>query len=80
MKNWIEKDIYIINDVLDQNKQIMRYDNCQDTYHVDTTFIECYGIISAIPWQLKHLIKTCHNLRYTDNMFIHQLQIDPKPC
>ena len=50
------------------------------THHVDTTFIECYGIISAIPWQLKHLIKTCPNLRYTDNMFIHLWQIDPKPC
>jgi hypothetical protein len=41
--------MYIKNDVLDQNKQIMSYENWQDTYRVDTTFIECYGIISTIP-------------------------------
>ena len=31
LKNWIEKDIYIINDLLDQNKQIMSYEIFQDT-------------------------------------------------
>ena len=40
LKNWIERDIYIINDLLDQNKQIMSYEIFQDTYHVDTTFVE----------------------------------------
>ena len=40
LKNWIEKDIYIINDLLDKNKQIMSYEIFQDTYHVDTTFVE----------------------------------------
>ena len=80
MKNWIENDIYIINDLLDQNKQIMSYEIFQDTYHVDTTFVEFYGIISAIPRHWKHLINTCHNLIYKENKFIHQLQIDPKPC
>jgi hypothetical protein len=39
LKNWIEKDIYIINDLLDQNKQIMSNEIFQDTYHVDTTFV-----------------------------------------
>ena len=80
LKNWIEKDIYIINDFLDQNKQIMSYEIFQDTYHVDTTFVELYGIISAIPRHWRHLINTCHNLIYKENKFIHQLQIDPKPC
>ena len=80
MKNWIEKDIYIINDLLDQNKQIMSYEIVQDIYHVDTTFVEFYGIISVIPRHWKHLINTCHNLIYEENNFIHQLQIDPKPC
>jgi hypothetical protein len=40
LKNWIERDIYIIDDLLDQNKQIMSYEIFQDTYHVDTTFVE----------------------------------------
>ena len=80
MKNCIEKNIYIRNDLLDQNKQIMTYGIFQDKYHVDTTFVEFYGIISAIPRHGKHLINTCHNLIYKDNRFIHQLQIDPKPC
>jgi hypothetical protein len=80
LKNWIEKDIYIINDLLDQNKQIMSYEIFRDTYHVDTTFVEFYGIISAIPRHWKHLINTCHNLIYKENKFLHQLQIDPKPC
>jgi hypothetical protein len=78
LKNWIENDIYIINDLLDQNKQIMSYEIFQDTYHVDTTFVEFYGIISAIPRHWRHLINTCHNLIYKKNMCIHQLQIDPK--
>jgi hypothetical protein len=52
----------------------------QDTYHVDTTFVEFYGIISVIPRHWKHLINTCHNLIYKENKFIHQLQIDSKPC
>ena len=26
------------------------------------------------------MINTCHNLIYKENKFIHQLQIDPKPC
>jgi hypothetical protein len=43
LKNWIEKDIYIINNLLEQNKQIMSYAIFQDTYHVDTTFVEFYG-------------------------------------
>jgi hypothetical protein len=30
-------------------------------YHVDTTFVEFYGIISAIPRYWKHLINICHN-------------------
>ena len=77
MKNWIEKDIYTINDLLDQNKQILNYAIFQDTYHVDTTFVELYG---GIPRHWKHLINTCHNLTYKENKFIHQLQIDPKPC
>jgi hypothetical protein len=55
LKKWIEKDIYIINDLLDQNKQIMSYEIFQDTYHVDTTFVEFYGIISVIPRHWKHL-------------------------
>ena len=62
LKNWIENDIYIINDLLDQNKQIMSYEIFQDTYHVDTTFVEFYGIISAIPRLWRHLINTCHNV------------------
>jgi len=36
LKNWIENDIYIINDLLDQNKQIMSYEVFQDTYHVSS--------------------------------------------
>jgi hypothetical protein len=39
LRNWIKNDIYIINDLLDQNKQIMSYEIFQDTYHVDTTFV-----------------------------------------
>ena len=78
LKNWIEKDIYIINDLLDQNKQIMSNEIFKDTYHVDTTFIEFYGIISVIPRHWKH--NTCHNLIYKENKFIHQSQIDPKSC
>ena len=51
------------------------------THQVDTTFVvEFCGIISAIPRHWKHLINTCHNLIYKENKFIHQLQIDPKPC
>ena len=80
LKNWIERNIYIINDLLDQNKQIMSYDIFQDTYHVDTAFVEFYGIISAITRHWKHLINTCHNLIFKENKLIHQLQIDPKPC
>jgi hypothetical protein len=58
----------------------MSYEIFQDTYHVDTTFVEFYGIISAIPRHWKHLINSCHNLIYKENKIIHQLQIDPKPC
>ena len=57
---------------------MMNYEIFQDTYHVDTTFVEFYGIISAIPRHWRHLINTCHNLIYKENRFIHQLQIDPK--
>jgi hypothetical protein len=55
----------------------MNYAIFQDTYHIDTTFVEFYGIISAIPRHWRHLINTCHNLIYKENRFIHQLQIDP---
>ena len=71
LKNWIENDIYTIDDVLYQNKQIMNYAFFQDTYHVATTFVEFYGIISAIPRHWRHLINTCHNLIYKENRFIH---------
>jgi hypothetical protein len=80
LKNWIENDIYNINDLLEQNQQIMSYEIFQDSYHVDTTFVEFYGIISAIPRHWRHLINTCHNSNYKDNRFINQLQNDPKPC
>ena len=51
------------------------------THQVDTTFVVKFcGIISAIPRHWKHLINTCHNLIYKENKFLHQLQIDPKPC
>ena len=36
----------------------------QDSYHIDTTFVEFYGIISAMPRHWRHLINTCHNLIY----------------
>jgi hypothetical protein len=42
----------------------MSYEFFQDTYHVDTTFVEFYGIISAIPRQWRHLINT---LLFFDN-------------
>jgi hypothetical protein len=58
----------------------MSYDIFQDTNYAETTFVEFYGIISAIPRLWKHLINTCHNLIYKENNFIHQLQIDSKPC
>jgi len=58
----------------------MNYEIFQETYHVDTTFVEFYGIIRAIPRYWRHLINTCHNLIYQENRFIHQLQIDRKPC
>ena len=48
----------------------------QNSYHIDTTFVEFCGIISAIPRHWKHLT----NLIYKENKFIHQLQIYPKPC
>jgi len=83
LKNWIEKDIYIIkNDLLDQNKQIMSFENFQDTYHVDTTFIEFYGIVSVMPRHWKHLINTCHNLKHKGNKLLHEIhvKIDPTPC
>ena len=31
LKNWIENDIYIINDLLDKNKQMMSYEMFQDS-------------------------------------------------
>ena len=80
MKNWIENDINNINDLLEQNQQIMSYEIFQDTYHVDTKFVEFYGIISAIPRHWRHLINTCHNSIYKENRCINQLQNDPKPC
>jgi hypothetical protein len=79
LKNWIENDIYIINDLPDQNKQIMSYEIFR-THIMMTTFVEFFGIISAIPRHWRHLINTCHNLIYKENRFIHQLQIDLKPC
>jgi hypothetical protein len=80
LKNWIENDINNINDLLEQNQQIMSYEIFQDTYHVDTKFVEFYGIISAIPRHWRHLINTCHNSIYKENRCINQLQNDPKPC
>jgi len=70
LKNWIEKDIYITNDLLDHNKQIMSYGIFKGTYHVDTTFVEFYGIIRAIPRHCKHLIMICHNLIYKEQNII----------
>ena len=70
----IENDIYIINDLLDQNKQTMSFEIIQDTYHVETTFIKFCSVVSVIPRHRKHLISTCHSLRYKGN----KLQIDSK--
>ena len=58
----------------------MSYEIFQGTYHVDTTFVEFCGIISATPRLWKHLINIFHNLISNEKNFIRQLQIDPKPC
>jgi len=34
--------------LLDQNKQIMSYEIFRDTYHVDTTFVEFYGMTKTL--------------------------------
>jgi hypothetical protein len=41
LKNWIENDIYIINDLLNQNKQIMSYEIFQG-FRARTLWISLY--------------------------------------
>ena len=66
LKNWIENDIYIINDLFDQN--------CSG-------HISCCHHIRRVVWYYTCNTKTLealdHNLLYKENRFIHQLQIDP---
>ena len=71
---FLEIQIYILNFFINIKKKQL---NCVDcvkffrTHHIDTTFVEFYGIISAIPRHWRHLINTCHNLIYKENRFIH---------
>jgi hypothetical protein len=55
-KEWYRKGIKIIDDLLDENKQFLTFQQFVNKYNVNTDFVTYYGIIQAIPGQWKRVI------------------------
>ena len=48
-KNWFEKGIYLIQDLLDANGNIMSYTKFTEKYLLSCNFLAYFQVISAIP-------------------------------
>lgn len=62
LQRWCNNGVFYINDLLNSNDAIMSFTEFKNTYNVNSTFTEFYGIISAIPSEWKESIKNTKKL------------------
>ena len=62
IKNWYDKGIRSINDIVDHNGNILSFENLKITYGIAGTFIEYSALINSIPRNWKNYL--------TDNIIV----------
>ena len=60
-EKWYSKCILKIGDVIDENNNFLSFESLKRKYAIDISFVNYYGIISAIPRQWKQALKQTRN-------------------
>ena len=61
-ENWCESGIFFINDLLNGNSELMSWQEFQDTYNINSNFLQFHGILHMIPKAWKDKITTSEKL------------------
>ena len=56
-KHWYDKGIRFINDIVDQEGNFLLQDQLTQKYGINTNFLECLQLRSAIPYEWKQLLR-----------------------
>ncbi len=56
-KHWYDKGIRFINDIVDQEGNFLLQDQLISKYGINTNFLECLQLRSAIPYEWKRLLR-----------------------
>lgn len=70
LKEWFNKGIYTIQELLNENGQYLTFNEFQSKFHCKTNFLQFYQILSAIPGCLKDKARTLRQnpmLNYREN-------------
>ena len=54
-REWTIKGIWIVNDLLNEEGHFMKYEEFQNTYHINTNFLRYQSLISAVKSFMKRL-------------------------
>ena len=71
-ENWCEAGIFFINDLLNENSEFMSWQQFEDTYNINSNFLQFHGILHMIPktWKDQIIISeklvniTCDNYEF----------------
>ena len=70
IKNWYEKGIRLVSDLLDQNGNLHNFESFKIRYGVPGTFLDYQRLITKIPEQWKVIIRdTCNRNVHITNLF-----------
>ena len=76
-KNWIEKGILRVKDLIDANGQFLTQGDISTKYELEANFMEYYGIISAIPHRWKSLL--INQKGDSEPLLIEQITVMARP-
>jgi hypothetical protein len=61
-RQWFEKNVLYVNDLLDESGEMRNLEYFQHQLHIQTHFLQYYGLRSAIPWHFDHSHLTGENV------------------
>ena len=73
-----ENGVFLVNDLISENKMLFTYEEFKNHYNIGLNFIEYFSILSPHRWKL--LIRGIAKLDLSENDIVDRLKRDHKPC
>ena len=77
-RHWHEKDIFVIADVVDDDGSFYSFTQFREKFNLNVSFLEYYGLISAIPRDWKNIIKQSRSNVKVESELLKKLKISQK--